>query len=112
MNEMLPVVYGNFLEAMGRGLNWSLENGLPLYDENFDGIYEGTYLIPAYTGTADGYTMYTCLSKMVYYTEGADPEYTLGANEQVAFAPFKPAADMEVTFQFDIRTKTGTIMTP
>ena len=110
MNEMLPTVYGNFVEAMGRGANWSLENGLRLYDDNFDGIYEGTYTIPAYTGTDDGYTIYTCLSKMVYFTEGADPEYTLGANEQVSFETFKPETDAEVTFQFDIRTKTGTIV--
>lgn len=112
MNDTLPIVYGNFLEAMGRGLNWSLKNGLPLYDDNFDGVYEGTYTIPAYTGTDVGYTIYACLSQTVSCTKGADPAYKLSPNEQVAFEPFKPEADTEVTFRFDIRTKTGTIATP
>jgi len=110
MNQVLPIVYGNFEEAMGLGANYSLEHGLPLYDADFDGIYEGTYTIPAFEGTAQGYTIYTCLSQQVYYTEEADPQYVVGAAEQVAFEPFKPAADTEVTFRFDIRTKTGTIV--
>lgn len=74
-----PVVYGDFS-------NWSLDptNAIELnQDAQNDNLYIGSFTMPAYTGTGEGYMLAVCLTKQLYFWEGVG---SWGAGQQYLFS--------------------------
>lgn len=103
----VPRVYGDFNQAMNRGENWAYENdALLLLDLDFNGKFEGSYTFPAYNGTAEGYSLATCIT-IIHYDEwntwGVGEQYlldgTAGGAGKVSY--YKPEKKTEVTFSYD-----------
>ena len=110
-----PRIYGDFNEAMGRGANWSMidESALVLTDPNADGVFNGFYKLPAYTGSGDGYMMVTVLSTRFntqYYFFGAVEQYKFdGTPAGMGMASYlKPLTDTIYEFQYDGSTHVTT----
>lgn len=105
-----PRIYGDFNTAMARGTDWSLADGeaLELTDANADGVFEGLYKLPAYTGTGEGYSMVLAVSQKYYIYAGNG---AWGAAEQYLFdgtaagmgtvSYLKPDADTIYEFKYD-----------
>ena len=112
-----PRIYGDFNTAMSRGTDWSLADGeaLELTDANGDGVFEGLYKLPAYTGTGDGYSMVLAVSEKYYIYAGSG---AWGANEQYLFdgtaagmgtvSYLKPDAETIYEFKYDSATHVTT----
>lgn len=107
--DPLPRIYGNFNDEMGRGEDWSYDDGLVLTDEDFDGIYTGTYTIPAFKETAEnnqGYSMAVAL-KYEYVeewgTSGVTEQYKFDGSEagMGGVSYYKPEKDTTVTFSYN-----------
>lgn len=100
VNLATPVIYGDFN-------SWAIEgeNARPLTETGTDtGIFKGTYAFDAYTGTSDGYALFTCISKINYgvYGWGAGLQYKMNG-EVAGFGAtsfFKPTVtgNYEVTY--------------
>jgi uncharacterized repeat protein (TIGR02543 family) len=112
-----PRIYGDFNTAMARGTDWSLADGeaLELTDANSDGVFEGLYKLPAYTGTGDGYSMVLAVSQKYYIYQGSG---AWGASEQYLFdgtaagmgtvSYLKPEAETIYEFKYDSTTHVTT----
>ena len=74
-----PVIYGDFS-------SWSLDpaNAIVLnQDAEDENLFIGTFNMPAYTGTGEGYMLAVCLTKQLYFWEGVG---SWGAGKQYLFS--------------------------
>lgn len=113
-----PIIYGDFNEAMDRGSNWSTATGdvLELSTDKGEGVYEGTFTIPAYTGDGDGYSMAVAIAQQYYINEWGN---YWGIIEQYKFdgtaagtgnvSILNPTEDTTYLFSYDSTTKVTTV---
>lgn len=117
MLDPLPHIYGDFNDEMGRGADWSYADGLILSDDNFDGIYTGTFEIPAFAETEEntvGYSMAVALRYEFveeWGAEGVTEQYKFDGTEagMGGVSAYKPATDVTVTFSYNSVDHTTTI---
>ncbi len=109
MLEPLPHIYGDFNDEMGRGEDWSYEDGLILTDDDFDGIYTGQYTIPAFRETEEnnqGYSMAVAL-KYEYVEDwenwGVTEQYKFDGTEagMGGVSYYKPDKETTVIFSYN-----------
>lgn len=115
--DPLPRIYGDFNDEMGRGEDWSFDDGLMLTDGDFDGIYTGTFTIPAFKETAEndqGYSMAVAL-KYEFVEEwdssGVTEQYKFDGTEagMSGVSYYKPEKETTVTFSYNSADHTTTI---
>ncbi|MHB8964191.1 MAG: hypothetical protein ACYC5K_13675, partial [Saccharofermentanales bacterium] len=107
-----PVIYGDFN-------SWAIEgeNARPLVETaTGSGIFKGSFTFDAYTGDGDGYSVFTCISKINYgqYGWGAGLQYKLNG-EVAGFGAtsfFKPTVTGLYEFTYDSATHITTILPP
>ena len=114
-----PVIYGDFIAAMGRGTDWSYSptEALELTDEDEDGIYEGEYTLPAYVGTNEaGYSLAIALSAQYYIGSwgsawGIAEQYKLNgeAAGMGGTSNLRPSIDTTYHFSYDSSTHLTTV---
>jgi len=109
-----PIIYGDFNTAMDHGADWSiaLTDALVLEDTDSNGIYEGEWTFPAYTGSSEsGYTLLVATATAYYigawgHSWGVLTQYLFDGNlaSMGAVNNLKPTVDTTYHFAYDSAT--------
>lgn len=104
-----PVIYGDFNNYVIEGAD-----AKPLAETAAgSGIFKASYNFDAYTGTAEGYSVFVCVTKKDYdpYGWGAGEQYTLSGEAAAmgSVSIFKPIVSGLYEFTYDSNTHVTTV---